>query len=76
MIHQPDFYVTYGEEGLIQGHILNVLNADQLQLGLQKIADAQSDKSRTILVMMGGDGGLQNCIRVLLQNGKINLDLL
>jgi hypothetical protein len=55
---------------------LNVLNADQLQLGLKKIADAQSDKSRTILVMMGGDGGLQNCIRVLLQNGKINLDLL
>ena len=61
MIHQPDFYVTYGEESLIKGHILNVLNAD---------------KSRTILVMMGGDGGLQNCIRVLLQNGKINLDLL
>jgi len=53
-----------------------VLNANQLQIGLQKIVDAQSDKSRTILVMMGGDGGLQNCLRVLLKNGKINLDLL
>ena len=26
--------------------------------------------------MMGGDGGLTNCLRALLATGKINLDLL